>query len=112
MDTLAKDASIIVEVSQGAGVIMTRLGGSTVAHDIQVQWITTNLAMFQTVIWNGNGVMGSEHRAAWYLREGDEVGTSGTSGPLHLLSHQAVHSRESAVFRAMVTALLAVQPQQ
>ena len=91
---------------------MTRLGGSTVAHDIQVQWITTNLAMFQTVIWNGNGVMGSEHRAVWYLREGDEVGTSGTSGPLHLLSHQAVHSRESAVFRAMVTTLLAVQPQQ
>ena len=55
------------------------------------------LVMLWAVIGYGNGVVWSEDGATWYLGEWYGVMTPDSGNLLHLLSHQAVHSRESTV---------------
>ena len=62
------------------------------------------------VIWNGNGVVRSEHRTVRNLVEWDEVGAPHGSHSLHLLPHQAVHRRQATVLRAWMTTPFAPQP--
>ena len=62
------------------------------------------------VIWNGNGVVWSEHGTVRNLVKRNEMGAPHGQDSLHLLPHHLVHSRQSPVLRAVVTTPLATQP--